>query len=134
MTSVKRFTQWVILGMKHSRIWVPPTQFQKSSKNFKIEFQGNWTKTLISPESAWLTDLVPIFWKEKTPTQKIIPIFNSGIQPKHQRFYSKWFIIQDIWVYFESKFTREFKNIQMFRIRQRNIFKTRYSLKCVGKN
>ena len=26
------------LRMKHPRIWVPPTKFQKLSKNFKIEF------------------------------------------------------------------------------------------------
>ena len=34
-----------------------PTSIQKSSKNFKIELPGNRTKLLISPESAWSTDL-----------------------------------------------------------------------------
>ena len=34
-----------------------PTPIQKSSKNFKIELPGNWTKLFISPESAWSTDL-----------------------------------------------------------------------------
>ena len=48
MTSVKKYTHWVILVKNHPRIWVPPTQFQ----NFKIEFPGNWTKILIPPESA----------------------------------------------------------------------------------
>ena len=29
-----------------------PTQFQKLSEIFKIEFPANWTKTFIFPESA----------------------------------------------------------------------------------
>ena len=73
------------------------TQIQKLSKNFKIEFPGNWRKTLISPESAWLTELFPIFWKEKKPTQKIIPIFHSGIQSNHFRFHQKSKIIWMKW-------------------------------------
>ena len=52
MSSVKSYTHWEILEMKHPRIWVPPTHFEKFVKNFKIEFPGNWTKILISPESA----------------------------------------------------------------------------------
>ena len=52
MISVKKYTHWVILGTKHSRIWVPPTQFQNFTQNFKIEFPGKLTKILISPESA----------------------------------------------------------------------------------
>ena len=52
MISVKKYTHWLILGTKHPRIWVPPTQFQKFSKNFKIGLPGNWTKILVSQESA----------------------------------------------------------------------------------
>ena len=39
-------------GLKHLRISMPPKQCQNLSETFKIEFPGNWTKTLISPESA----------------------------------------------------------------------------------
>ena len=42
----------VIFGVKHPRIWVPPTQFQKFNENFLIGFPGNWTKILVPPESA----------------------------------------------------------------------------------
>ena len=41
-----------------------PTPIQKSSKNFKIELPGNWTKLLISPESAWSTDLKHYIFSE----------------------------------------------------------------------
>ena len=41
-----KLTHWVILKMKDPHIQVPPTQIQKLSVNFKIEFLGNWTKTL----------------------------------------------------------------------------------------
>ena len=44
MISVKRYTHLVILGTKHPRICVPPTQFQNFNQNSKIEFPGNKTK------------------------------------------------------------------------------------------
>ena len=50
--SVKSWTLWVILRIKHPRIWTPPTHFQKFCKIFEIEFPGFWTKVFISPESA----------------------------------------------------------------------------------
>ena len=68
MISVKRYTHWVILGTKHPRIWVLPTQFQKFTQNFKIEFPRNWTKSLISPESALFTESVAIFLTLKSQT------------------------------------------------------------------
>ena len=37
-TGVIRLKHWVIFRMKHPRICVTPTQFQKISNNFKIEF------------------------------------------------------------------------------------------------
>ena len=43
-TSAMGYMLVVILRMKHLRIWGTPSHFQKSSKNFKIEFVGNWTK------------------------------------------------------------------------------------------
>ena len=52
MTSVIRSTHWMILRIKHPRIFTPPTHFPKFVENFKIEFSGNQTKTLLSPESA----------------------------------------------------------------------------------
>ena len=84
----------MIMGMKNPRIWSPPTQFQKLSKNFKIKFPGNWTKTLISPESARLTEVVPTFWKENNAhTKKIfrflIPEFSLYIE----KLRADWLII-----------------------------------------
>ena len=32
---------WVILGIKHPRILMPPTHFHNWTKNFKFEFPGN---------------------------------------------------------------------------------------------
>ena len=61
MTNVIRYTRWVISGTKHQRIWLPPTQFHKLSKSLKIELPGNWTKILISSESAKFTESVPSF-------------------------------------------------------------------------
>ena len=85
MTSVKIYTQLVILGIKHPRMWVPSTQFQKLSKNFKIEFPGNWTKILISPESEWFTESVPNFWNRSW--KKVLSISHPGIQPTHKYRY-----------------------------------------------
>ena len=61
MVSVKRFTHMVILGTKHPRIWVPPTQFQNFNQNSKIEFPENKTKIFICPESERFTELFPDF-------------------------------------------------------------------------
>ena len=52
LISVKSWTIWVILRIKHPRIKLPPTHFQKFYKISKIEFPGFWTKIFISPESA----------------------------------------------------------------------------------
>ena len=41
MTSIKNLMHLIILRVQHLRIWVPPTQFRKFSKNLKIEFSGN---------------------------------------------------------------------------------------------
>ena len=64
------------LRIKH--LLVPPTQILK----FKIEFQENWTKTLIFSDSAWFTELVPFFEVKKLLTEKSyipIPEFNLNI-------------------------------------------------------
>ena len=50
MTAVIRLTYWVIFRIKHPRIWVPPTQFQKlliypGGKTFGQD----WAKLLIFP-------------------------------------------------------------------------------------
>ena len=50
----------VILRMKLLRIWGTPLHFQKSSKNFKIEFVGNWTNILISQELPWFIKSVRV--------------------------------------------------------------------------
>ena len=81
------YMQWVISGIKHLSIWVSPTQFQKLSNNFKIEFPANRTKNLISPESEWFTESVPNFWNEKFAQGKkfcrfLIPEFNLSISLK----------------------------------------------------
>ena len=65
MTSLTRYNHWVIFSLKHPRIWVSPTQFRKLSKNLKIRLPGNWTKILITPESAWLIELFSVFWNQK---------------------------------------------------------------------
>ena len=52
MTGVIRLKHWAIFRMLHPHIWAPPTHFQKMMANFKIDFPGNQTKILISPESA----------------------------------------------------------------------------------
>ena len=52
MISIKRYTHWVIFRIKRPRILMQPTQFQNLSEIFKIEYPGNWTKILVSPESA----------------------------------------------------------------------------------
>ena len=75
MTSVIRFTHWVIFRLKHLRIWVPPTQFQKFKENFLIGFPGNWTKILVPPESAWFTESFPIFWNKKIAHTKKLSRF-----------------------------------------------------------
>ena len=80
MTVGKRLKHWVISRMKNPRIWVPPAQFQNLSKNFKIEFPGNWSRTLISPESAWFTKSFPVFLKNHWH-KKVIPEFNLPIGP-----------------------------------------------------
>ena len=84
MIGVKSHITWVILRMKHPRIWMPPTQFQKLSKNFKIEFPGRWTKIFISPESAWFTELFSDFQNIKIGHKKklyrfLFPEFNLSI-------------------------------------------------------
>ena len=81
MTSVIRYTHWAILRIKRPRISMQPTQFQNLSKIFKIEFPGNWTKSLIYPESAWFTDSFPFFENKKIAHRKklwrfLLPEFN----------------------------------------------------------
>ena len=49
-----------------------PTQFQNSTKKFKIEFPGNQAKTFISPESAQSADSFWIFLSKKFPSKKVI--------------------------------------------------------------
>ena len=48
----------VIFEVNHPR--KPPTQFRKLEKYFKSEFPGNEIKLLVSPDSAWFPDSVPI--------------------------------------------------------------------------
>ena len=84
MTSVIRNTHLTILEMKRLRRWVPPTQFKKLSKNFKIEFPGNSTKILISRGSTWFTESVLILLKWKlSHRKKNMAIPNPGIQPRY---------------------------------------------------
>ena len=59
---LKWLTHWTIFKIKHPRKRPQPTQFQNLSKIFKIIFPGNWTKTFISPESAWFTESDTTFW------------------------------------------------------------------------
>ena len=59
MTSVIRYTPLVILRIKNPRIWPQPTKFQYLSEIFKLEFQGNWARFFISPDSACLTESLP---------------------------------------------------------------------------
>ena len=61
MASIIKLAIKVILEVNYPRIWVPTTQFQKLNKYFKIQFSGNWIKSLISREQAWLTDSFPTF-------------------------------------------------------------------------
>ena len=70
MIIVKRYTHLVILGTKHPRIWVPPTQFQNFNQNSKIEFPGNLAKIFISPESEFSTESFPVFWNKKIARRK----------------------------------------------------------------
>ena len=78
MTSVIRSTHWMILRIKHPRIFTPPTHFPKFVENFKIEFPGNQTNTLLSPESESLNQFQ--FTKIKNQSQKkVMPISNPGI-------------------------------------------------------
>ena len=88
MTSVLRSIHRVIFRTKHPSISAPPTHFQKYVENFKIKFPGNWTKTLISPESPWFTESLPIFWNKKNAhPKKNMAISNPGIQPI---YYGYW--------------------------------------------
>ena len=85
MIGVIRCTHWVILIMKHPRIWLPPTQIQSWSKNFKIGLPGNWTKVLMSSESEFFTESFPVFWNKKIVHAKklcppLIPEFILTIQ------------------------------------------------------
>ena len=85
MTSVIRYSRRVISGTKHPRIWVPPTQLQKLSENFKIELPWNGSKIFISLESALFTESIPCFLNRKiAPTKKLcrflIPEFNLDIE------------------------------------------------------
>ena len=75
----------VILRIKRSRIWAQPTQFQNQSEISKNEFPGNWTKSWISPESAWFTDSFSIFENKKIAHRKklwrfLLPKFDLTIQ------------------------------------------------------
>ena len=84
MTSIKRYTHLVILRGIHPRILVPPTHFQENSKKNKVGFSWNRTKIFISPESAWITESVPIFLNKKIAhTKKLcrfqIPEFNLAM-------------------------------------------------------
>ena len=85
MTSIKRYTHLAILRGKHPRIRAAPTQFLNFGKIFKIEFPGNWTKILISSESAWFSESFLIFWIKKIAHRKklslfLIPEFNLYIR------------------------------------------------------
>ena len=50
--------------MKQPRIWVPPTQLEKISTNFKIKIPGKRTKVFIFQELAWFTELFLILIKK----------------------------------------------------------------------
>ena len=87
MTSIIRYTHWVILRTKRPRISIQPTQFQNLGGIFKNEFPGNWTKSWISPESAWFTDSFSIFEIKKIAHGKklsrfLLPEFNLSIGNK----------------------------------------------------
>ena len=89
MTGVIRLAFKLILGVNHPRIWTPPTQFRKSKKYFKIRFQGNFIKILISSESAEFTDSFPILENKKNRSKKkVMAIPNPGIQPNDARRYN----------------------------------------------
>ena len=95
MIGVIRYTHWVSLGMKNPRIWVPPTQIQNWSKNFKIGFPGNWTKILISQESAQFTESVSSFWKKIAHINKLCRFPEFNLHMIWYKFfatylYSKW--------------------------------------------
>ena len=59
----------MILRVKHPQLWVQPTHFQQFVEDFKTEFSGNRTTTLIFLESTWLIKSVH-FFKQKLPTEK----------------------------------------------------------------
>ena len=84
MTCIIKLALKVILGVNYPRIWMPPTQFQKFHKYFKIHFPGNCIKILISPESGCFTDSFPTFENKKIAYRKklwrfLIPEFNLVI-------------------------------------------------------
>ena len=71
------------------RILAPLTHFQKFVENFKIEFPGNGTKTLISPEWKWFTGSVPIFRNNKIANGKKFCRFLI----RNSTYLSGWFSI-----------------------------------------
>ena len=77
------YMQWVISGIKHLSIWVSPTQFQKLSNNFKIEFPGNWTKTLsdLMNQDDSLKQFQIFDIKKSLMEKKVLSISHPGIQP-----------------------------------------------------
>ena len=79
----KRYTHLPILGGKHPRIRLAPTQFQHFGINSKIDFPGNWAKILPSPESAEITESVLSFKNKKNAHTK--KVLNPGIQPKYMK-------------------------------------------------
>ena len=98
MISVKRYTctHLVILGTKHPRIWLLPTQFQNFNQNSKIEFPGNKTNIFICPESEWFTELFPDFRNKKIAHRKKlwrvqIPEFNLLMTNKSHGWISQNF-------------------------------------------
>ena len=81
--------------MKFPRIWTKPTQFQNLSEIFKIGFPGNWSKSLISSESAWFTDWFSTFENKKIAYRKkfwrfLLPEFNLLIRTIVRSFRSTY--------------------------------------------
>ena len=80
LISLKSCALWVTLKIKRPHICTQPTQFKILSKVFKAEFPGNWTKFLISQDSARFTKSVPIIGNRKILcNKKVKTILNLGI-------------------------------------------------------
>ena len=131
MISVKKYTHWLILGTKHPRIWVPPTQLQNFTKNFKIKFPGNSTKILIYPESVWFTESVAVFWKVKIANIKklclfLFPEFSLYMNTRLNRFrsiqgsFQKCTYVHSLWARIKSSNDPKYEKLRNF---QRKILK-----------